>query len=538
MSRTPQHRSDATPRRLALLIGGLLALGVLVRLSWLLRPISALDQLYPDDTYIVLVIARELASTGIPSFSQATTNGFQPLFVLLLAGLGKLTGWAQALSVSGLDRFATLSLTLSAAAHLLAMPFGMAALARGPGGTLAAALFGTLWALHPTMLVHGTNGLETSMASLFLLALWWFNLRWPLHQAKPGALIGHGALLGLAILTRVDLVFLGLYYAHESLRARSTGADATPGAWLRRNALILGPMLAILTPWYLYSKLTTGHLLPISGQAVRNIAIQSYGGDLTDLVGLITTLGTAMFTLALNTPLLLLIAVVLAFSAWRAGTLSQTLKELKLPLITGLGLMVFYVLYVRTWYFFERYMYSTSIAIMLMSVTLIATKLRASPHRAKRVAITATFALLIGSTWWRPGPLDAQSYSWSKLIDLSPDQNIGYRRVGLWAREHLPSGSVVGATQSGAIAYYAPGIKVLNLDGVVHASALAALQQKRIDAYLIEHNAQHLIEWPQSVTGFLDPQSQRSSSALFSAGQPIPGVWAWGSQFSHYKRRP
>lgn len=511
-----------------------MALGVLVRLRWLLHPISALDQLYPDDTYIVLVIARELAATGIPSFSQEATNGFQPLFVLLLASLGKLLGWAQATNIEGLDRFTTLSLTLSATAHMLAMPFGMAALARGSGGLLASALFGLVWALHPTMLIHGTNGLETSLASMFLLMLWWFNLRWPIERASARALVGHGLLLGLAILTRVDLIFVGLFYAYESLRARST-TSLDIQAWLKLNATILGPMLAIMAPWYIYSKLTTGHILPISGQAVRNIAIQSYGGDLTDLSGLLTTVGTAMFTLALNTPALLLVGLMMAFGAWRAGTLRAALRGLTLPLLTGLALMVFYVLYVRTWYFFERYMYSTSIAITLMTVTLIAHKLHALGPQAKRVGAAASLVLLLGSTLWRPG-LGELSYSWSRLLELSPAQNIGYRRVGLWAREHIPAGSVVGATQSGAIAYFAPQLKVLNLDGVVHASALEALRAKRIDAYIIQHDAQYLIEWPQSVTGFLNPQSQHQSSALFSPGAPIPDTYAWGSQFSLYTR--
>jgi hypothetical protein len=62
-----------------------LALNLVVRLAVILRPLDEVDNLtIPDDAYLSLQIARNIAHGLGPWYSTGYTSGFQPLYALAL----------------------------------------------------------------------------------------------------------------------------------------------------------------------------------------------------------------------------------------------------------------------------------------------------------------------------------------------------------------------------------------------------------------------------------------------------------------------
>ena len=76
----------SSPRGLSLVTSALLAGGLALRVAIALRPLARLDGLtIPDDAYLCLTIARSFGRGLGPYYTDAFTNGFQPLYVLLMA---------------------------------------------------------------------------------------------------------------------------------------------------------------------------------------------------------------------------------------------------------------------------------------------------------------------------------------------------------------------------------------------------------------------------------------------------------------------
>jgi hypothetical protein len=95
--------------------------------------------------------------------------------------------------------------------------------------------------------------------------------------------------------------------------------------------------------------------------------------------------------------------------------------------------------------------------------------------------------------------------------------HLAYMNIGRWAEEHLPAGTVVGAKETGALAYYAKDLVVVNLDGVVNYDAYEALKAHRLVEYARDVNMKYVIVWggrsfiPKSSLAFeqnLDFESQ------------------------------
>jgi hypothetical protein len=69
-----------------LLLAALLAANLAIRLAVVVRPLEFLDDLaIPDDAYLSLTLARNIARGHGPLYGLAPTNGFQPLYVFLMA---------------------------------------------------------------------------------------------------------------------------------------------------------------------------------------------------------------------------------------------------------------------------------------------------------------------------------------------------------------------------------------------------------------------------------------------------------------------
>lgn len=193
-----------------------------------------------DDTYIHFVYARNLAEHGKLMFNSPNEKGVgtsSPLWVLLLAA-GYRAGIPLHLLAKGLGIGALI--ILAAALYLLLRPLWgtIAAL----GGALAAILSGpVVW--------FALSGMETTLfLALGLGALLAYRTeRW----------LWVGILFGLLTLTRPEGLALALAIGFLEIgRRRSVPRHLVMAAIL---------CTAIVSPWFIYLYLRTGHFLPTSG---------------------------------------------------------------------------------------------------------------------------------------------------------------------------------------------------------------------------------------------------------------------------------
>ena len=499
--------------------GGLMLLCVVVRLLWLAQPVELLDHTYPDDTYIVMVLAREFAATGVPSFEGVLTNGFQPLFVLMLTGLLSITGLFNATDISGLDAAVKISLGLCALFHVLTLPVALSVMSRA-AGKWGAILFGLMWAIHPTLLIQGTNGLETSLATLCLFGVFSMLQRHPIDAASTRMLVAHGVLLGVGILSRIDVVLIGVWYAYLSL-AWLYRAPRSWRQWGIRNLSIVSPMLVTLAPWYVFSYVTTGELIPVSGAALVNISVVDSWSSSGVFAWNAHVVASSLPVLFGNAPLVMMLAILCAVVAVREGVFDAIKRALAPMLAFAFIAYVFYVGYVQGMHFFDRYLYVVTLASLAFVCAYIG--------RSEKPRVLACVAGALCVVTSMTPALEIVHYRslWTLFSMDAERARVGFRSVGIWAREHVAQGETIGSTQTGAIAYYATDHVVVNLDGVVSRPALDALHAKRIDEYMDDRGVDVLMEWHDGpIASFLSPQSSRPIDPRGTDCKPIE-VYSW-----------
>ncbi|MGE4605532.1 MAG: hypothetical protein AAEJ52_02195 [Myxococcota bacterium] len=483
-------------------LAAILALGAAVR-GWLLaRPIAALDgRSLPDDAYIVMEIARNIGWGHGPRFVDYLTNGFQPLFVWLAAIPFSWTT-PGALDPSQLDFLLKLALGISCTFDLGSLLLLSAAVHRGTGSRAAGLFAALLWALQPAVLRVAVNGLETATAIFFLLWVWNLMLRRPFAESTPARLFGVGLVSGVAAMARIDFVFVGFYFAIESIRALRVTLRAPQGhsQWIAQNVALAVGCVAGYAPWMLYSWQHTGTIIPGSGRAVRWITL-THANHVLDTPLFVGMLSDGLAAVNANLPVLGKAAAIIAASAfvhaiWRRlgssgppGQDPQTrsgTEWLRLPIVFGTSLFCAYTLYVFGRWFFPRYLAPIHVLAIATVAAGVASLARRAGQRARLVWLVAAFGAVLATTL-QP--------SFHSLLFHPPDNQAGYRNLGIWARHMFSPGTVIGATQTGALAYYAAGYRVVNLDGVVNPRAYREVIAGRALDYIRDENIDYVVAW-------------------------------------------
>jgi hypothetical protein len=198
---------------------------------------------FEDDAYYYFVIARNIHDLGLSTFDHQTlTNGYQPLWLLLLLG-----EYALCHSFDGTQ---ILELLLLAGA----LAFLLGALRSKDPAKIAALSFGFV----VSVAGFTVNGMESSLLVFCLSALFWALER--LDARTPRSAIAIGCLGALAIGARIDSAVFVLPLI----------AVALPSARSRLAAL---GAIGILGAVYLLANLVLfGAALPVSGE------VKSLGG--------------------------------------------------------------------------------------------------------------------------------------------------------------------------------------------------------------------------------------------------------------------
>lgn len=479
--------ADTLPKSLQPFSVALVAL--VVRLLLALRPWPWLDRLFvPDDTWYTLAIARSLAHGGPPAADGLTpTSGFQPLLAFLQVPILWLVGNDPIAPAR-----ATLLLTGAAdavAAGLLAL-LGIRLL--GPMGALA----GWLWALSPVAVANALGGLETSLALALQLAVL-VQLGTPDGgQAPVRRDLLLGGLCGLALLARIDSAFVVVGVGIAVWVQRGLPAALRTAA----------AALVVVAPWWGWCTAVLGSPVPQSGAAVRAITQLQHTSRWLDPRA-IAALATGTL---LPAPVLLGndardafyqqpavgwlgIAAWLGLAGW-GGWHGWRQPQLWLRVALGhaLACLALYLLWVPAVWFFPRY-FAPVLALQALGWAAVLARGWARPAY-RRLALLGTAALLLVGG----GQLALFAVAEpATSVDTRWHGAKGYAAPAQQVLAALPDGAVVGALQSGALAWFAnQRVRVVNLDGVVDAEAAAAYQQRQLLQFARQRGVGYLADWP------------------------------------------
>lgn len=489
-----------------------------------------------DDAFYYFEIAHNVAEgRGFTLDGVVPTNGFQPLYLLSLVPILRLTGDDPELPIRWAGALQTLVALVTC---WLAFRLGR----RLGGPWCATALAGT-WALSPYFAAHSVNGMDTGSAAMGAVLLLLAHLSCARALAGPSArrALGFGAAGALAVLARVDMGFLalacGLDWIVLALRRRTLGRE------LPAMALAAVTATVVWGAWGVVSWRATGAWFPTSGPAGREIALQYGWAHLdpvwprakdepaffdTDDVPPTYDLDVACKGLAvflLEAPLLAWTRVSEPFLFWpKADTFPPLrpfwphLRERWWVLVLGLALVALaalpwrrptpgdarlglvalaflaltlwgYTYHATTHWFFSRYFVPLVLvthAALLGWLARVVAPLRTRPL----LGALAWLVLLVPvALQYRP----REGWAWRELLRRDVPSN-GFRLA--WERfaPRLRPDERVGAFQAGALSWFADR-DVVNLDGKVNPEAWHALHDGRMDAYVRARELDYVFDW-------------------------------------------
>jgi len=477
-----------------------------------------------DDTYLALHLARSIADGLGPWYGLAPTNGFQPLFVFALVPAFWI--WPN-------DPDAPLraALALTALCDIGTLLVLYRLVRRHAATTLAPLAAALVWAVNPYALRSSLNGLETSIAvlaaSILLLELDRARDAPPLPAlaVRLGAWLGVGALARIDVLTMAPVVLFVL--------ARSGLGRRLPAPRLAGLAAAGGAAAcAVLAPWWLYSWTWTGTVAQVSGHAVRYMELANvdhapawatfYAPMLRD--------GASVF-LRWNGALLAATAVLLAYRLIRrpgAGprAIARRLAPAAPAAAFGALLFLAYTLVVFGHWHFPRYLFPLAVPVTL-AFALVLDAAAAAPagprDGGRRGAGLAAGATVLALVLQPP---------FARLF-LPVSGAWGYRAIGEWARDHFAAGTRIGASQSGALGYFADSLVVVNLDGVVNRDVHEAMRAGRALDYVRGNGIRWLV-WQDDVD-WLVRESRGATPADIERVRDIPGIRTFGEPWRLYR---
>lgn len=421
-----RFNNAARVERLALILVGI---GLLARLAFASLPLSTLLTLLEDDAWMVTAIARHWAlGHGITADGLNPTNGFHPLYPLTLGALPYL------FAPNNLDFGFRANLIMCALLSTLALvPFY--AIARIVANQPAALAGLAIMALNPLLIRVSVNAMETSLALLLLLTLWWYALAHPPTTLWSAALLG--VLAACAILARLDSMIaagmLGLIMLWNELRKRKLPA----------LSVIYGSTIGLLLlPYFVRNVVQFGAISPSSGRALAYL--HSYRESFAFSSGLQLVATQPGIDLHWAPQWLWLLALAaLVVIVWQLPGRSRSLLA---PLILYALALTFYYAYLQQ-QGLPRYYVGVS-AVLVLVICAGATRLTAQANRVQLAALIGMTGAIVGMNCIAFIRETRQIQSAATLAQPA------MYRAAQWIATNLPAEARLASSNSGIFQYY------------------------------------------------------------------------------------
>jgi hypothetical protein len=434
-----------------------------------------------EDAFYALSVSRQLAlGNGFTIDGALPTNGFQPLWVVLLVPVFGLFQYQTIHSLRGVLAVSTVLWVCSAA--LLARRARRMARAIGVDDALVADLSFVLWLGSFPLFAQFHNGLETGLTLLvILLTVEWldaFSSKDTWGLADVGIL---GLLLAICFYARQDTVFLiaslGCLVVFRTLRGQPSGV------WWAAFSVAALAML----PWMIRNVTLDGNMVPTSGraEALDRSVRESISGVLY-AVGTWTLPARSLPVGFTRASVVWAGAglVLVALAAWPTRRALRTFAAEHIGTQALLGhltlLAVFYGFFFGAAFFADRYL----APFVLVTIPVLAGGLAgwAKSHRSRVFirGIAAVFGVVSLISVIRLAGIRHSSAFYDEQVSF--------------AAERVDPACVVGALQTGTIGYFRDN--VVNLDGKVNYVALRALSSGTLPQYVATSDIDVVIDWP------------------------------------------
>ncbi len=509
----------------------LLFLNIISKLLFLFQPFERIDSTaIPDDTYISLDLAKNIASGNGPMNSTGFTNGFQPLYVFLCVPVYLLSGDDKIKAV-----YAALVMLLFFDCLCLLMLLKLISLfiSNNPAKIIPA----VFWITSSYVLLTSMNGLETIISFFFIVSTFYSFFK---YRKIPSGNSGHKQLIitavfcGLAVLSRTDNGILAAVILVYIISGGIINKKVNPET-IKSAMMFSGIVLIIILPWLLYSYIYTGQVWQTSGEAVRyqNWSLENYFGLFSSGQAEMILYGLRIiFIKNISLILLSLICVtIILFKSKNTDVQSLKNKFLRIfPLILFCALLFCsYVFYIYGMWFFKRYFFPLVSMFILILAILIDTVLNSfNNSRLRNTFIFLVTLILLTINFTR------YDYMQLYLPDYHNPDNAGYHAIGEWVSENFKEGTVIGAMQSGAITYFADNMKVVNLDGVVNKDALTAIKNKDLIEYVRSMKIEYIIGWEIN-NEYLIRESENFSRNNLTEIADVKDFETWDRKWFVYK---
>jgi hypothetical protein len=473
-----------------LFLVGILLVGLALRLALAWQPVELLIvKTLPDDAYYYFNIARHFASgRGFTFDGLSQTNGFHPLWALLLGGLYALTN-------GGGDGPIHLALSISALIDTATIGLVYLTLCRITGDDGAARLGAALYAFNPLLVIEAVNGLETALAAFFFaLCSYWYLVRVRGKDADWQTCAMQGILGGLMVLARTDSSFLLVVIALDWLwRERRKG--------LVGLALTLAVAALVVSPWIAWNAYILGGPVQSSGVAIPFVVRQvifsagRFSSPLLQYLAAAVYLGFILWDNLwryARLEIVLLVGGLLAVAIRRLNLEDEAGRRLKsnlglvaVPLLASLLLLCAHAFgrwFLRGWYYVPAAFSFVLAGGLALAYAREKWAQAGRPLGQLSAAVLAALALAFpwqGLPYWQPG-----LYIWQADMRLGAD----------WLAENTDPQDRIGAFNAGMLAYYSDRT-VINLDGVVNGAALEAIRERRILSYIQGQEIDYLFDW-------------------------------------------
>lgn len=444
------------------------------------------SQVFYDDAMYYLKTAQNAAIGNGVSFDGINpTNGFHPLWFLMLVPVFKLIPQDVDLALHVI-----LTMEVILTLILLVLIYHTARIVGGRG----AGILGVLLFMWPRFSNQMLNGMESGISLFLLVVAFYLLLRWRLlsRLQVSWADVAMGLILGLAVLARLDNVFLllaiGLIVLWRFLeigRLQSIKTGRRIGLLTLKLLGLMVPAVLLISAYLFWNLENFGHVIPISGRlkssfpgAVFNSDIPLAYADFSLIVGLSTLLLGLFF--AKN-----YIARYRAFAYFIS-------KSEALTVIAAFSLAVVflysYILFFTKWAY-SAYYFAAFLPVAFFGSALCFGWLKRilpqvlKPHQLQ--AALAGFWLLLAA-----GVIAGQYVSFQRKRRGS---EIIYS-VAIWAKENLPSDAVIAMTNPGVFAYFSERT-VINTDGLINNFEFQEyLKERRFWNYLHDKEVCYIAE--------------------------------------------
>jgi len=444
-------------------------LSLIIRLwiSWLPIPLLV-EKIMVDDTFYGFSVSKNIAyENGITYDGKDPSNGIQPLWLFAIAPFFLLTGDIN-LAVNLILTFATIIDVLT-----LILIFKFAKMLFDDKIALVAAAF---YGLNPLIIFQTLSGIDVILSVFFVMLTLFFYLRNKDNlNFKNNVMLG--IFLGLAVLTRMDNIFLfAVIILHILFK------NKTKVVFKNIITIVLVAFLLAL-PWFLWSFLTFGTIFPSSGIARYNLNhgitpffdyssksnLELTAENLYRSLGIIYhQLGVVNFnfnSIAVLPPIFL--TIVLIFSL-------KNVRKLNIIIAYGAFLYVFYGFYflgVQIRYFTP---FMPAFLILLATgLYFLSNKIFKNKNMFYLISIIFLIIVLInGYQQWGDGYFKWQTPLYQDTI---------------WLKENTKPNDIVASFNSGILSFFSER-RVINLDGVVNYEVLSAIKNKSIINYMEKKN--------------------------------------------------